>query len=108
MTATIPHPDAVTASGLSAPGPRPVGAASDGREAGPGATLPQTRRLERVPVEPGPMPPRWTPVAGRYLHSTRCAVAYSGANGWLWEGDGDEGVARDVADLLRWLGRGGR
>lgn len=107
------------AATFDAPGPRlSLEIACGGRETGSGAPLPlaPTRRLERVAVDPGPMPVRWSrgQFAGRYVHDTGGyvlatddgrAMAMLDLGGTL---EDVEAVIRDVADLLTWLRRGGR
>lgn len=71
------------------------------------------RRPRPVPVA-GPMPPRWgvlvtEPDVRTYEHVYMLARVTVGRSGVpSWEGDGDETVAADVLDLLRWIKRGGR
>lgn len=78
-----------------------------------------TRRLERVPVAPGPIPPRWvrSAHAHRYRHYTGSAGAHvhpvTGRTlvsldlGTSSLSEAHE-VVRDLADLMAWLARGGR
>lgn len=94
-----------------APGPRTDASCGDD-DAGTRSLLPPTRRTERVAVDPGPMPPRWSRVSDggpAYLHDNRpiCVVVRDDA--WLnIVGSIALSEADDLTDLVRWLRRGGR
>lgn len=78
-----------------------------------------TRRVERAPVDPGPLPPRWKRRDARasllgetvaFVHESSTANLTLDERGMWWIGGWCDGLADlgDVEALIAWLRRGGK